>query len=264
MNTHPTTLITGASSGIGEALSELLAAEGHSLILVARREDRLAEIASRLRASGTAVEIIAADLSTLTGIDLVVERAGRGDIDHLVNNAGAGGYAPLATLDAAEVAALWTLNATAPLFLARAVLPHLLEQHGGGILTVASLLAFSAGQDAPYLPNRTIYAAAKAAGVAFSRTLATEVAGTGVHATVVCPGRVRTEFSNGAAENDPDAMTAPDVASAAWSAYSNGDTICVPAIEDTQIFDDLAIAERALLVGGNRAHLAHRYTEGGR
>ncbi|MGI3781068.1 MAG: SDR family NAD(P)-dependent oxidoreductase [Janthinobacterium lividum] len=259
MTERPTTLITGASSGIGEALADLLANSGHDLVLVARRQDRLQQTADRLRASGARVEVLIADLSTDDGIQRTVDRIDEGDLEHLVNNAGVGGYAPFATVCPTEVRQLWTVNATAPLLLARAALPHLLTRERGGIITIASLLALSAGQDASYLPSRTIYAAAKAAGVAFTRTLTSELIGTGVHATVVLPGRVQTEFSGGAAKQDPQAMTASDVAVAAWKAHTQGEGICVPGLEDAAAIADLIAAEGVLLAAGNRPELAFRY-----
>lgn len=255
---RPVTLITGASSGIGEALADLLAAAGHDLVLVARRQDRLENAASRLRARGASVEVFVADLADEAGLNRAITRAGQDDIDLLINNAGAGGYAPLATVSPAEVNRLWTLNATAPLLLTRAVLPHLIARGSGGVITIASLLAFSAGQDAPYLPSRTIYASAKAASVALSRTLTTELAATGVQATLVCPGRVQTEFSNGAARNDPRAMSAQDVAAATWTAYRQGNAVCIPALGNPDVLDGLNGAERALLEGGNQPGLPGR------
>lgn len=200
MTDKSTVLITGASSGIGYAMAELLATSGHDLVLVARRRDRLDDLAVRLRALGSTAETLVADLAEIEGIQTVADRLARGDVDVLVNNAGAGGYAPLAEVAPERVGQLWTLNATAPLLLARAILPSLLEKGSGGIINVASLLAFSAGQRAAYLPARAVYASAKAGNVALSRVLAGEVAGTGVQVTLVCPGRVQTEFSEGDAQ----------------------------------------------------------------
>lgn len=259
MTKHSTVLITGASSGIGYALAELLGNSGHDLVLVARRLDRLDELAARLRAQGATTETLAADLAENEGIQTVADRLSQGDVDVLVNNAGAGGYAPLATVTPEAVSRLWTLNATAPLLLARAILPGLLERGSGGIINVASLLAFSAGQRAPYLPARAIYASAKAGNVALSRVLAAEVAGTGVQVTLVCPGRVQTEFAEGAAGQDPQAMTADDVAVAAWTAFGRGESVCIPALGNANDLQDLAAAELRLLEDGNRPSLNARY-----
>jgi uncharacterized protein len=258
---RPVALITGASSGIGEALADQLARSGYDLVLLARRRDRLEDTAARLRKEGAEVEVLVADLSDDSGLERAIARAAAGDIDLLVNNAGASAYASLGTFSPSETRQLWTLNATAPMLLSRAVLPGLLERGTGGMITVASLLAFSAGQSATYLPPRTIYVAAKAAAVAFCRTLASELVGTGVRVTLVLPGRVKTEFSRGAAQSDPQAMTAQDVATATWQAYAAGETICVPALEDVSTaFAELTTAETSLLRDGNKAELAPRYS----
>ncbi|MEV0151386.1 MULTISPECIES: SDR family NAD(P)-dependent oxidoreductase [unclassified Nonomuraea] len=253
------TLITGASSGIGAAYARLLAAD-RDLVLVARRADRLGDLAQELRAAGAAVEVLPADLATHDGIATVGGRLAAGDVGMLISNAGAGGYAPLADVDAAEADRLLTLNAVAPVQLARAALPGMLAAGEGAIVTVASLLAFSAGQDDPRMPRRTLYAAAKAATVAFTRTLAHELAGTAVRTQVVCPGVVATEFNNGVGRTVPFAMTAEDVARASLAGLRLGETVCVPGLEDrAAALDALNTAESALLTGGNRPTPATRY-----
>ncbi|CAM5585215.1 SDR family NAD(P)-dependent oxidoreductase [Streptomyces aurantiogriseus] len=180
---RPLALITGASSGIGAAYARLLA-DDHDLVLVARRADRLSEPADELRTTGAAVEVLPADLGTPEGIAAVTKRLAAGDVRLLISNAGAGGYAPLVDVAPDEIDRLLTLNAVAPVQLARAALPGMLAADDGAVVTVASLLAFSAGQVDPHMPSRTLYAAAKAATVAFTRTLAHEVADTGVRAQV--------------------------------------------------------------------------------
>jgi short-subunit dehydrogenase len=252
-------LITGASSGIGLALAELVAGAGRDVVLVARRRDRLAALAAGLAVTGVRAETLVADLAELEGIQTVADRLAVGDVEVLVNNAGAGGYAPLATITPEQTRRLWTLNATAPLLLTRAALPHLLERGRGGIVNVASLLAFSAGQRAPYLPARAVYASAKAGNVALSRVLAGELDGTGVQLTLVLPGRVQTEFADGAAQQDEQAMTAEGVARAAWRAFERRETVCIPALGDAEGLYALAEVERALLEGGNRPTVSSHY-----
>ncbi|WP_432181614.1 SDR family NAD(P)-dependent oxidoreductase [Streptomyces sp. NBC_00063] len=249
-------LITGASSGIGAAYARQLSAD-YDLVLVARRADRLSELADELR--GAAVEVLPADLSTTDGIATVAKRLADGDIRLLISNAGTGGYAPLAQVPAGEIDRLLTLNAVASMQLARAALPGMLAVGEGAIVTVASLLAFSAGQDDPRMPSRTLYAAAKAATVAFTRTLATEVAGTGVRTQVVCPGVVATEFDNGAGRALPFAMNAEDVARASLTGLRSGESICVPGLEDQAAAMDALLAAEAALLGGNRPAPATRY-----
>lgn len=253
-------LITGASSGIGAAYARLLA-DDHDVVLVARRADRLSALADELRAAGATAEVLPADLGTSEGIGAVTDRLAVGDVRLLISNAGAGGYAPLADVGPDEITRLLALNATAPIQLVRAALPGMLAAGDGTIVTVASLLAFSAGQADPRMPSRTLYAAAKAATVAFTRTLAHELADTGIRTQVVCPGLVATEFNGGAAHDVPTAMAAEGVARASLAGLRLGETVCVPGLEDrTAALDALVAAETALLSGGNRPTPAARYT----
>ncbi|WP_153033936.1 SDR family oxidoreductase [Amycolatopsis sp. YIM 10] len=257
--TRTLALITGASSGIGAAYARLLSRE-HDFVLVARRLDRLNELAAELRATGAAVEVLRADLATPGGLARVSERLATGDVRLLISNAGAGGYARLADVDPADVDRLLTLNAVAPARVAHAALPGMLAANEGAIVTVASLLAFSAQVTDERIPPRALYTAAKAATVAFTRTLATELAGTSVRMQVVCPGIVATDFDGGYGIGVPTAMSAEDVAAASLSGLRSGETICVPGLEDTTAIDALAGAETALLLGGNRPTPATRYT----
>jgi uncharacterized protein len=259
MTGRPTALVTGASSGIGLATARLLAGEGYDLILVARREDRLSAEAASLRRPGSRVEILPADLACGQGLRTVVDRARTGPVDLLVSNAGTGGYTALVDLTPDDVDQLWRLNATAHITLTRAVLPAMLHAGSGGIITVASLLAFSAGLDLGF--PRTLYVAAKSAVVAFTRRLAGELDGTGVKATVVCPGLVDTEWSGGINHNDPRAMSAADVAQALFTAHQHSETLCIPGIDDPEDIQHWTDTEPTLLHQGNRAELALRYRQ---
>ncbi|MER6565224.1 SDR family NAD(P)-dependent oxidoreductase [Streptomyces sp. NPDC001093] len=257
MTGRPTALVTGASSGIGAATARLLAAQGYDLILVARREDKLAAEAESLRQAGSRVEILPADLADHQGLRTVADRVQDGPVDLLVSNAGTSAYTPLADLTPDDVDHLWRLNATAHITLTRAVLPAMLHTGSGGIITVASLLAFSAGLDMGF--PRTLYVAAKSAVVGFTRSLAGELRGTGVSATVVCPGLVDTEWSGGANHGDPRAMPAPDVAQSLLTAHRQGEVLCVPGIEDRDVIRRWTDTEPTLLLQGNHAELAPRY-----
>ncbi|MFG6200675.1 SDR family NAD(P)-dependent oxidoreductase [Nonomuraea sp. JJY05] len=256
---RPLTLITGASSGIGATYARLLATD-HDLVLVARRADWLEDLTQELRDGGAAVEVLPADLATHDGITSVTERLAAGDVRMLVSNAGASGYTPLTDVDAADIDRLLTLNAVAPVRLVRAALPAMLAAGEGTIVTVASLLAFSAGSMEPP-PRRTLYVAAKAATLGFTRTLACELAGTPVRVQVLCPGVVATEWNSGAGRAIPWAMSPEDVVSASLTGLRLGETVCVPGLEDqAAALDALLAAETTLLTGGNQPTLAARYT----
>lgn len=255
-------LITGASSGIGAAYARQLA-QDCDFVLVARRADRLHDLAEELRTSGAAVEVLAADLGRREELGTVTDRLAKGDVRLLISNAGAGGYAPLTDVEPDQIDSLFTLNALAPLQLVRAALPGMLAAGAGSIIAVASLLAYSAGQSDPRLPARTLYAAAKAATVAFIRTLSHELSDTEVRLQVVCPGVVATEFNEGAGQRVPFAMSAQDVAHASITGLRLGETICVPGLEDASTaLEALLAAETGLLEGGRQVSPASRYRDG--
>lgn len=257
--TRTLALITGASSGIGAAYARLLA-DDSDFVLVARRTARLQELAGELRKAGAAVELLPADLATRQGIAEVSDRLSAGDVRVLISNAGVGGYAPLVDVDPAEIDNLLTLNAEAHVQLVRAALPGMLAADDGTIVTIASLLAFSAGQTGPRPPRRALYTAAKAALVAFTRTLGHELADTGIRTQVVCPGPVATEFHQGVGQAVPASMTAEEVARASLTGLRLGETICVPGLEEqSAALDALFAAETAVLSGGRRSDIASRY-----
>ena len=263
---RPIALVTGASSGIGAALATDLAKEGYDLVLVARRQDRLAALADELAAFGAKTETLAADLSDRSGLQRAVDRAAAGDLDLLVSNAGISAYGPFAEIDESDLEHAWTLNADATPILIRAALPAMLNRGHGGVITVASSLAFSAGVSAApatagrALPKRALYVGAKAGTIAFTRALATELVDTGVSATVVCPGLVSSEW-NGGASQVPNAMTPQDVARAAWASFSRGEVMCFPGLESVELLDQLAETERLIMGGNLGSDLASRYRD---
>lgn len=259
---RPVALITGASSGIGAAMSEVLAGAGFDLVLVARRQSRLKAVAERAEAGGASSEVLALDLADTSGQELLAARAGAGDIDVLVSNAGVSAYGPLVDLPVPELRRAWSLNADLAPLLARVSLPGMLERGRGGIIMVASALAFSGGlvSNPPEfrLPARALYVGAKAGIVGFGRVLADELRGTGVHATVVCPGMVSSEW-NGGASKVPGAMTPEDVAAAAWRAFVAHDVLCCPGLADGALVDRLVDAESAVFFGNAGPRVADRY-----
>jgi short-subunit dehydrogenase len=183
-----TALITGATAGIGNAFARRLAAEGHGLVLVARDAVRLFEVGKELRDRHRVdVEEFAADLSNRGELERVAGRLRDGDrpVDILVSNAGFGLNAPFLTGDLAQEERMLDVMVRAVLVLSRAVAPGMIARGRGAIVTVSSVAGF--------LPSGT-YGAAKAWATAFTASLAGELSGTGVTATALCPGFVRTEF----------------------------------------------------------------------
>ena len=193
MATFPsgTALITGASVGIGRAFAQRAAADGADLVLVARREDALQELAADLRERfDIRVAVIPADLS-LPGAAaaLVAEVETRGlQIDTLVNNAGLGAHGNLAVTDVALASTQIAVNITALTELTALLLPGMLERNTGAIITIASTAAFQP------VPHFAVYAATKAYVRSFTIALWGELHGTGVRALAVCPGATSTEF----------------------------------------------------------------------
>ncbi|KQM67733.1 short-chain dehydrogenase [Sphingomonas sp. Leaf17] len=188
-----TTLITGASAGLGEGFATTLAARGDTLILTARRADRLEVLAARLRAThGVSVTVIPTDLADPAApADLTAAIAAAGlSVDLLVNNAGYGARGDFADLDGAMQTGMIDLNCRALVALSHAVLPAMIAKRAGGILNVASIAAFQPG------PWMSVYYATKAFVLSFSEGLHEEVKHHGVHVSALCPGPTRTEFAD--------------------------------------------------------------------
>jgi short-subunit dehydrogenase len=186
-----TALITGASSGIGVALAGELARRGHALTLVARRADRLKDLAAEIGGEhGVRVDWIAADLTDASDRDRVpAEVAARGQVvDVLVNDAGMGTIGLFHELPVAKEIQLVRLNVEAMVALCGAFVPGMVERGSGGVLNVASVSGFMP------VPQQATYSASKAFVLTFTEALTLDLHGTGVTATALCPGPVKTEF----------------------------------------------------------------------
>ena len=183
-------VVTGASSGLGRGLAARLANRGMSLVLTGRNQARLQEAADQIRraAPRVKVETVAADLSTRSGVSALLDQVGDRPIEVLVNNAGFGSYGPFAESDVKREGDEVAVDVSAVVTLARAFLPGMLARGSGGILNVASAIAF---QPAPY---QAVYAASKAFVLSFSQALWAEARPAGVAVTALCPGPTRTGF----------------------------------------------------------------------
>lgn len=185
-------LVTGASSGLGRGLAEGFAARGADLVVVARRRDRLDDLADRLRRDhGTTVTVLTADLADPDAPRrLVAEIDDRGlDVDGLVNCAGFGTSGPFVEEDPQRVADEITVNALVPTLLTRLLLPRLLAAPAGVVLMVSS----SAG--AQPVPNFAVYAATKSYVTALTAALWQECRGSRLRVLALCPGPTDTEFA---------------------------------------------------------------------
>jgi uncharacterized protein len=261
---RPLALVTGASAGIGQSFAEQLARDGFDLIVVARRRDRLDALAQRLGAAhGASVEVLVADLATLAGVDAVAARATAAPLELVVNNAGFGGYRHFVELDPRVADQLLSVHIRAVVQVSRAALPGMVARGRGGIVNVASLLAYSGSAPAGgFLPLRAVYAGAKAFLVTFTQVLASELAETKVRVQVCLPGLVKTEFHEVQGLDTskmPPRMAPEDVARASLAGLAQGEVVCVPALEDPAALQRIDEAERAVLGFARTPEIASRY-----
>lgn len=184
-------LLTGASSGLGAALAEVLGTRGAHVALVARRKSKLQEVASRVRSAGGTPLVISADVSQEADCARVVQEtiAEFGRIDVLVNNAGRGNRASVEDTTTADLDNMFRLNVYSQFWLSREVLPSMKNIGSGYILNISSF----AGKVG--FPLNAAYVAAKHAVVGFTASLRAELAGTGIEATCVCPAGIITDWA---------------------------------------------------------------------
>jgi hypothetical protein len=222
-------LVTGASSGIGEAMVRLLGESGVPQVIVARRGDRLGQLASRY----PEVEVLVADLTTDDGVAAVEARIGRQDapIDLVVNNAGFGTSGEFHALDPARLDDELALNVRALTRLSHAALAAMVPRRSGHLLNVSSVVSF---QPAPKL---AVYAATKAYVTSFSQSLHEEVRSYGVKVTALCPGLTRTEFQSVSNTGDYSSnypafawLTAEEVARGGLQDVARGRALSVPGV----------------------------------
>jgi uncharacterized protein len=221
-------LVTGASAGLGEGFAHHLAARGVALTLVARREERLDQLAHDLPVG---VEVVAADLGTPAGVAQVERRlaATARPIDLLVNNAGFGAYGAFTDLPTDRHAAMVDLNVTALVRLTHAALRQQSARGAGGVINVGSTAAYQPD------PFGAVYGATKAFVRSFTEALHEELRGTDVHVMLLSPGFTDTEFhqvADVATRAMPSAlrMTADAVVTEALRDFARGRAVCVPGV----------------------------------
>lgn len=223
-----TALVTGPTAGIGRAFAEALASRGHDLVLVARDEERLAELAHQLRARyDVAVEVLAADLADREALGRVEARVGDPGrpVTLLVNNAGFGHRQPFTENSVEDEQQMLDVLVTAVMRLSHAALGPMLTHGEGAIVNVSSVAAF--------LPRGT-YSAAKRYVVSFTEWLDATYRARGVRGMVVCPGFVRTEFHQRMGVGRDSAprwmwLDADRVAREALQDLDRGRTVSVPS-----------------------------------
>jgi short-subunit dehydrogenase len=245
-----TALVTGASSGIGRELAKLLAGEGHDVVLVARRRDRLEELARELAARhGVSARALAKDLENpASPAEIFDELEAQGiAVDILVNDAGLGIYGRYWETDLARQLAVIQVNLVAVTNLTGRFLPGMVSRQKGRIVNVSSTAAFQPG---PYM---AVYYATKAYVLSFSEALAEELTGTGVTVTALCPGPTVTEFQEGAGIEDtwlfrgPLVMDAATVARVGWAGAKRGKRIVVPGLGNKLLKESVRFSPRRVV-----------------
>jgi short-subunit dehydrogenase len=252
-------LVTGASSGIGRAFAERLAADGYDLIVTGRRLDRLEELAAAL--ADVKVESLAADLATDDGVDAVAAACASRPLTMLVNNAGVAHYMPFAELPADKARELVHVKVVAPAMLARAAVPGMAVRGEGTIINVSGMIAFSGPVPRAQLPlGRAVYAGALACLVAMTQALHEELTPQGLKVQVLCPGVVATEFHErqGLDLSAVPRMSAQDVVTASLRGLELGEVVCAPGVENAMVLQTIFQADLAAF-GAQSTELAKRY-----
>jgi hypothetical protein len=255
-----TAVITGASSGIGAVYADRLARRGYNLVLVARRADKLEEVADRIRSTtGRRVDLFPADLSDeldLARVELFLRQTP--GITLLVNNAGLGGALTLLDSDVDQMSAMIALNVTALTRLTYAVVPQFVESGAGTVINIGSIVAIN-----PEALNG-VYGGTKAFVLAFSQNLHKELDGTGVTVQVVLPGATATDFwdlSGRPLEQLPSGivMTSEDLVDAALTGLDRGEFVTIPSLQDGGLYATYEAARQAMIGKLSTATPAARY-----
>jgi short-subunit dehydrogenase len=254
-----TALISGASSGIGAVYADRLAKRGYDLILVARSDEKLSEVAARLKSTGRRIETISADLTKKEDVQRVAERLNSDPtITALVNNAGTASVAKLLDSRIDDLEAMIDLNVTALTRLALAALPGFVARKNGLLINIASVVAL-----APDLLNGT-YSGTKAYVVNFTQALKNEVKDTGVTVQAVLPGATATplwEKAGRPVEHLPSeiVMTAEDMVDASLAGLDQHELVTIPSLPEIADWEKYEAARKALGPNLSRRKPAARY-----
>jgi short-subunit dehydrogenase len=243
-----TVLITGASSGIGRELALLFASDGADLVLVARSEGTLRELADELAAKyGAVAQVVPADLSRPASPGEIAEALAQRhiEVDVLVNNAGFGAHGPIAEIGVERQLEMVEVNVAALTRLTALLLPGMLERRRGAILNVASTAAFQPG------PYQAVYCATKAYVLSFTEALAEEVRGSGVRVSCLAPGATDTGFAAQASTLGTrlfrrGVMDADRVARAGHDGMRRGRTLVIPGLRNRVLAFSVRLAPRSL------------------
>ena len=258
MTTHPTVLITGASSGIGAVYAERFAKRGHDLVLVARDKSRLDAQAARLsQAHNVKIDVVQADLTQQADL-AAVEAHLRTDarIGILINNAGMALSGAFVDQSAQAIEQLIALNTTALTRLAAAIAPRLVQAGSGAIVNIGSVVGL-----APEL-GMTTYGATKAFVLFLSQGMHLELSPKGVYVQAVLPAATRTEIWERAGmdiNSLPEVMDVEELVDAALVGFDRRELVTIPPLQVAGRWDALDGARLGLLSDIRQAHAAERY-----
>jgi short-subunit dehydrogenase len=246
-----TALITGASSGIGLEFAKIMAQDGVNLVMVARSETKLAELAAYIRNSyGIQVDILVKDLSRPEAPAEVFQYTkSKGlEVDYLVNNAGFGDFGFFWETDWDKSVQMIQLNMTALTSLCHLYLPEMVKRKSGRILNVASTAAFQPG------PTMAVYYATKAYVLHFSEAIANELEGTGVTVTTLCPGPTESNFQQAAAMEESKMVkgkkmpSANEVANFGYQSMLKGQVVAIHGVKNYLMANSVRFSPRSLVV----------------
>ena len=255
-------VVTGASSGIGAAYADRLAARGHALLLVARRKDRLDAAAQQLSARhGVRVETLVADLQRRDDLAVLEQRLAQSPVSVLVNNAGAGVLGPTARSTADAMEGLIRLNIVALTRLSHAALTGFRTRGAGTLVNLGSIIALAPN------PGGAVYSGTKAYVLNFTQSLQMEHKGTAIRIQVVMPGPIRTEFFTSQGLTDaifPDKsfITAEQLVDAAIAGLDAGELVTSPTLTSVETWSAVEDARRQYLAETTAGQVAARYRSG--
>jgi len=258
MATKPSTLITGASAGIGAVYADRFARRGHDLVLVARNQSRMEEFAKRLRLeTGVAVELLRADLTDQGDLNQVETRLREDNqIGILVNNAGMTAAGGFLDQSADDVTRIVNLNAMALLRLAHAVAPRFAKSGAGSIINIGSVVGL--------IPEygSTVYGATKAFLLFLSQSLHAELGPKGIYVQAVLPAAVRTEIWEHAGKDVnklPAVMEVDELVDAALAGFDRRESVTIPPLPDADQWADFEAARKVMIPNFSQVHAAARY-----